>query len=45
MMLRCISLVPAESEAPGFGQHTEVILQELDYDWDRITELREGGVI
>ena len=41
------SKTPAQiqSEAPEFGQHTEVILQELDYDWDKITELREGGVI
>ena len=34
-----------KSEAPEFGQHTEEILQELDFDWDEITELREGGVI
>ncbi len=47
MMLRWISLVPAQirSEAPEFGQHTEEILQELDLDWDKITELRDGGVI
>ncbi len=42
------SETPAQirSEAPEFGQHTEEILQELDgFDWDKITELREGGVI
>jgi len=33
------------SEAPQFGQHTEEILQELDYDWNAISELRDAGVI
>ena len=32
--------------APELGQHTEeVLLEILDYDWDRITELRERKVI
>jgi crotonobetainyl-CoA:carnitine CoA-transferase CaiB-like acyl-CoA transferase len=41
------SETPAQirSEAPEFGQHTEEILQELDLDWDKITELRENNVI
>ncbi len=30
---------------PELGQHTEEILLELDYDWDRIVALKEGGVI
>ncbi len=41
------SETPAQirSEGPEFGQHTEEIFQELDLDWDKITKLREGGVI
>jgi crotonobetainyl-CoA:carnitine CoA-transferase CaiB-like acyl-CoA transferase len=31
--------------APEVGQHTEEILLELGYDWDRITDLKEKGVI
>jgi crotonobetainyl-CoA:carnitine CoA-transferase CaiB-like acyl-CoA transferase len=31
--------------APEFGQHTEEILLELGYDWDRIAALREAGAI
>jgi crotonobetainyl-CoA:carnitine CoA-transferase CaiB-like acyl-CoA transferase len=31
--------------APEFGQHTEQILLELGFDWDRIGELREKEVI
>jgi len=32
--------------APELGQHTEEILADLlGYDWDRITQLRERGVI
>ena len=31
--------------APEFGQHTEQILLELGYDWDRIARLREHGAI
>jgi len=30
---------------PELGQHTEEILLELGYDWDRIVALKEGGVI
>jgi crotonobetainyl-CoA:carnitine CoA-transferase CaiB-like acyl-CoA transferase len=31
--------------APEFGQHTEEILLELGYDWQRIAALRDGGAI
>jgi crotonobetainyl-CoA:carnitine CoA-transferase CaiB-like acyl-CoA transferase len=30
---------------PALGQHTEEILLELGYDWDRIIELKEAGAI
>lgn len=30
---------------PELGQHTEEILLELGYDWDRIVAIKEGGVI
>jgi crotonobetainyl-CoA:carnitine CoA-transferase CaiB-like acyl-CoA transferase len=30
---------------PEVGQHTEEVLLELGYDWDRIIALKEGGVI
>jgi crotonobetainyl-CoA:carnitine CoA-transferase CaiB-like acyl-CoA transferase len=34
------------SPAPEFGQHTEEILTGLlGYSWERVAELREGGVI
>jgi crotonobetainyl-CoA:carnitine CoA-transferase CaiB-like acyl-CoA transferase len=31
--------------APEMGQHTEEILQELGFDWDRIAELKGEGVV
>lgn len=35
-----------EGIAPEFGQHTEqVLVDELGYSWDRISELQEGEVI
>jgi crotonobetainyl-CoA:carnitine CoA-transferase CaiB-like acyl-CoA transferase len=34
-----------EAMAPEFGQHTEEILLELGYDWERIAALREEGAI
>jgi len=33
------------SMAPEFGQHTEEILLDLGYDWQRIAALRERGAI
>ena len=33
------------SVAPDLGQHTEEILLEIGYDWERITELQDKGVI
>ncbi len=30
---------------PELGQHTELVLMELGYDWDRIEALKDGGVI
>jgi crotonobetainyl-CoA:carnitine CoA-transferase CaiB-like acyl-CoA transferase len=30
---------------PELGQHTEEVLLELGYDWDRIIALKDGGVI
>jgi crotonobetainyl-CoA:carnitine CoA-transferase CaiB-like acyl-CoA transferase len=36
---------PHLRRAPEHGEHTEAILVELGYDWDRIGELANGGVI
>jgi len=35
----------ARSMPPEFGQHTEEVLLELGYDWDRIIELKDCGAI
>jgi crotonobetainyl-CoA:carnitine CoA-transferase CaiB-like acyl-CoA transferase len=38
--------VPPElRRAPEHGEHTEAVLSELGYDWDRITGLADRGVI
>jgi crotonobetainyl-CoA:carnitine CoA-transferase CaiB-like acyl-CoA transferase len=31
--------------SPEHGQHTEEVLLELGYDWDRLAELKDDGVI
>ncbi len=36
---------PDLRRAPEHGEHTEAVLVELGYDWDRIGELADGGVI
>jgi crotonobetainyl-CoA:carnitine CoA-transferase CaiB-like acyl-CoA transferase len=33
------------TRAPEVGEHTEEILLELGYGWDRITELKGAGSI
>jgi crotonobetainyl-CoA:carnitine CoA-transferase CaiB-like acyl-CoA transferase len=35
----------ARGPVPSLGQHTEEVLLELGYDWDRIIELKETGAI
>ena len=35
----------ARSTPPEFSQHTEEVLLELGYDWDRIIELKESGAV
>lgn len=38
--------VPVEVErAPEHGEHTEVVLMELGYDWDRIAAMKESGAV
>ena len=36
---------PELRRAPEHGEHTEAILTELGYDWDRIGQLADEGVI
>jgi crotonobetainyl-CoA:carnitine CoA-transferase CaiB-like acyl-CoA transferase len=36
---------PGLRQAPAHGQDTELVLQELDYDWDEIIALKGEGVV
>ncbi|MFG1921967.1 CaiB/BaiF CoA transferase family protein [Cryptosporangium sp. NPDC048952] len=36
---------PVPRRAPEHGEHTEQILLDLGYDWDRITTLRDAGAL
>ncbi|GAB1813577.1 CaiB/BaiF CoA transferase family protein [Mycobacterium sp. MUNTM1] len=36
---------PPMRRAPEHGEHTEALLAELGYDWDRIAEMADQGVI
>ena len=31
--------------APEHGEHTELVLMDLGYDWDQIAALKESGAI
>ena len=33
------------TRSPELGESTEEILLELGYSWDKLAELREGGII
>lgn len=36
---------PHSGRAPRFAEHTEEILEELGFDWDRIIELKTAGAV
>ena len=36
---------PQLRRAPEHGEHSEAVLMELGYDWDRIADLAKFGVI
>jgi len=31
--------------APEMGEHTELVLLDLGYDWDQLTAMKESGAI
>ncbi len=33
------------TRAPEHGEHTELVLMELGYDWDQITAMKESGAV
>lgn len=36
---------PAPARSPEYGEHTELLLLELGYDWDEIAAAKESGAI
>jgi crotonobetainyl-CoA:carnitine CoA-transferase CaiB-like acyl-CoA transferase len=36
---------PELRQGPAHGQDTELVLQELGYDWDQIIALKSEGVV
>jgi crotonobetainyl-CoA:carnitine CoA-transferase CaiB-like acyl-CoA transferase len=36
---------PVLRRAPTFAEHTDAVLEELGYDWDRIIELKVAGTV
>ena len=36
---------PELGRAPDHGEHTDEVLQELGFDWDRIIEMKTGGAV
>jgi crotonobetainyl-CoA:carnitine CoA-transferase CaiB-like acyl-CoA transferase len=34
-----------EERAPEFGEHTELILMDLGYDWDQIAAMKDAGAV
>ena len=36
---------PTLRQGPAHGQHTEIVLQELDYDWDDIVRFKDTGAV
>ena len=39
------SSVEPERPCPMLGEHTDEVLLELGYDWDRIVELKVAGIV